>query len=207
MRVDTAGRLGLAVIRHGAPVEGLQSGEECILQWHVHLEAFKAGRPSMRKFCTSQPAALAIRACSALAHLVCFLQQQLLSAWTIFWTFTAGALLAASHGLEWSILHLQQQQLLSALNAIWSCTTGVLLAASDGLERSIFRRSVVLVYEHGNRSGARGVILSQPLGPTDLRFNPAATPGGLPALSHFLGGPVGMPGAPLLFHCAAPCLT
>ncbi|CAK0784725.1 hypothetical protein CVIRNUC_007929 [Coccomyxa viridis] len=96
MRVDTAGRLGLAVIRHGAPVEGLQSG--------------------------------------------------------------------------------------------------VLLAASDGLERSIFRRSVVLVYEHGNRSGARGVILSQPLGPTDPRFNPAATPGGLPALSHFLGGPVGMPG-------------
>ena len=71
---------------------------------------------------------------------------------------------------------------------------GVLLAASDDLERSIFRRSVVLLYEHGNRSGAKGVILSQPLGPTDPRFEPAAAPGGLPALSHFLGGPVGMPG-------------
>ena len=115
-------------------------------------------------------------------------------------------LLAASDGLGRLIFRLQQQQLLSALKAIWSSTAGVLLAASDGLERSIFRRSVVLVYEHGNRNGARGVILSQPLGPTDPRFNPAATPGGLPALSHFLGGPVGMPGAPLLFHCAAPCL-
>ena len=53
---------------------------------------------------------------------------------------------------------------------------------------------MVLLYEHGNRSGAKGVILSQPLGPTDPRFEPAAAPGGLPALSHFLGGPVGMPG-------------
>ena len=70
----------------------------------------------------------------------------------------------------------------------------MLLAASDDLERSIFRRSVVLLYEHGNRSGAKGVILSQPLGPTDPRFEPAAPPGGLPTLSHFLGGPVGMPG-------------
>ena len=52
----------------------------------------------------------------------------------------------------------------------------------------------MLVYEHGNRSGAKGVILSQPLGPTDPRFEPTAAPGGLPALSHFLGGPVGMPG-------------
>ena len=52
----------------------------------------------------------------------------------------------------------------------------------------------MLVYEHGNRSGAKGVILSQPLGPTDPRFEPASAPGGLPALSHFLGGPVGMPG-------------
>ena len=26
MRVDTLGRLGLAVIRHGAPVEGIHSG-------------------------------------------------------------------------------------------------------------------------------------------------------------------------------------
>ena len=122
---------------------------------------------------------------------------------------TTGVLLAASDGLERYILHLQQQQLLSALTVAWVCTTGVLLAASDGLERSIFRRSVVLVYEHGNRSGARGVILSQPLGPTDPRFNPAATPGGLPALSHFLGGPVGMPGEPP--HVAArsplPCMA
>ena len=55
----------------------------------------------------------------------------------------------------------------------------------------------MLVYEHGNRSGAKGVILSQPLGPTDPRFEPASAPGGLPALSHFLGGPVGMPGNPL----------
>lgn len=53
---------------------------------------------------------------------------------------------------------------------------------------------MVLLYEHGNRSGAKGVILSQPLGPTDPRFAPAAAPGSLPALSHFLGGPVGMPG-------------
>lgn len=75
-------------------------------------------------------------------------------------------------------------------------TAGVLLAASHDLERSIFRRSVVLVYEHGRRSGAKGVILGQPLGPTDPRFEPAAAPGGLPALSHFLGGPVGMPGNP-----------
>ena len=159
-------------------------------------------------FCTSQTAALAITACFALAHHfpVCFLQQHLLSALTIVCTCTAGVLLAASDGLERSIFNLQQQQLMSALKAIWSCTAGVLLAASDGLERSIFRRSVVLVYEHDNRSGARGVILSQPLGPTDPRFNPAATPGALPALSHFLGGPVGMPGAPLLFQRAAPCL-
>ena len=157
----------------------------------------------------TQLAAHAITALFAVAHqlAVCFLQQLLLSASTSVKRCTAGVLPAASHGLERSIFKLQQQQLLSALKATWACTTGVLLAASDGLERSIFRRSVVLVYEHGNRSGARGVILSQPLGPTDPRFNPAATPGGLPALSHFLGGPVGMPGAPLLFHCAAPCLT
>ena len=56
----------------------------------------------------------------------------------------------------------------------------------------------MLLYEHGNRSGAKGVILSQPLGPTDPRFEPAAAPGGLPALSHFLGGPVGMPGDALV---------
>ena len=166
----------------------------------------------MRSFCTLQQAALAITACLALAHQssVCFLQQQLLPAFTFAGTCTANVLLAASDGLEQSIFHLQQQQqqqLPSALKAVFLRTAGVLLAASDGLERSIFRRSVVLVYEHGNRSGARGVILSQPLGPTDPRFNPAATPGGLPALSHFLGGPVGMPGAPLLFRCTAPCLT
>ena len=29
MRVDAMGRLGLAVIRHGAPVEGVRSGK-----WH-----------------------------------------------------------------------------------------------------------------------------------------------------------------------------
>lgn len=40
---------------------------------------------------------------------------------------------------------------------------GVLLAASEDLERSIFRRSVVLLYRHSRRGGARGVILSQPL--------------------------------------------
>jgi hypothetical protein len=79
----------------------------------------------------------------------------------------------------------------------WICA-GVLLAASDDLERSIFRRSVVLVYEHSRRGGARGVILSQPLGPSDPRLvpsrGPASLPRGAPALSHFLGGPVGMPG-------------
>ena len=85
-----------------------------------------------------------------------------------------------------------------------SGSAGVLLAASDDLERSIFRRSVVLVYEHGNRSGAKGVILSQPLGPTDPRFEPTAAPGGLPALSHFLGGPVGMPG--LVYSLRGPSL-
>jgi len=40
---------------------------------------------------------------------------------------------------------------------------GVLLAASDDLERSIFRRSVVLLFRHSQRGGARGVILSQAL--------------------------------------------
>jgi len=54
------------------------------------------------------------------------------------------------------------------------------------------------VYEHSARGGARGVILSQPLGPTDPRLSPsrgpAALPPGSPQLSHFLGGPVGMPG-------------
>ncbi|KAK9823070.1 hypothetical protein WJX81_006746 [Elliptochloris bilobata] len=74
---------------------------------------------------------------------------------------------------------------------------GVLLAASDDLERSIFRRSVVLLYRHSRRGGAHGVILSQPLGPLDPRV-PTAGPGGLPAgapaLAHFLGGPVGLPG-------------
>ena len=39
---------------------------------------------------------------------------------------------------------------------------GTLLRASDELENSIFRRSVVLIYEH-NQFGARGVILNQPL--------------------------------------------
>ncbi|EIE26152.1 hypothetical protein COCSUDRAFT_65011 [Coccomyxa subellipsoidea C-169] len=76
--------------------------------------------------------------------------------------------------------------------------SGILLAASDDLERSIFRRSVVLIYEHSRRGGARGVILSQPLGPSDPRVvpsrGPAALPPGSPQLSHFLGGPVGMPG-------------
>ncbi|CAL8462769.1 g2302 [Coccomyxa elongata] len=75
---------------------------------------------------------------------------------------------------------------------------GILLAASDELERSIFWRSVVLIYEHSRRGGARGVILSQPLGPSDPRVvpsrGPAALPPGSPQLSHFLGGPVGMPG-------------
>jgi hypothetical protein len=90
------------------------------------------------------------------------------------------------------------------------CLSGILLAASDSLERSIFRRSVVLLYEHSAQRGARGVILSQPLGPSDPRLQqqpgagaggagalgPAALlPRGVPALSHFLGGPVGMPGA------------
>lgn len=41
--------------------------------------------------------------------------------------------------------------------------TGLLLAASEDLERSIFRRSVVLLFRHSRRGGARGVILSQPL--------------------------------------------
>ena len=39
---------------------------------------------------------------------------------------------------------------------------GTLLVASDDLEHSIFKRSVVLIYEHGPH-GARGVILNQPL--------------------------------------------
>ena len=84
MRMDTAGRLGLAVIRHGAPVEGLQSGEEPRLLRRVHLEAFEAGTPSMCMFCASQRAALAITACFTLAHhfIICFLQQQLLSVLT-----------------------------------------------------------------------------------------------------------------------------
>lgn len=122
----------------------------------------------------------------------------------------------------------------------------MLLAASEDLERSIFRRSVVLLFRHSRRGGARGVILSQPLarplstplapmaralcqwraeagpmqhtasvsgasaaqGPLDPRV-PAHGPGGLPpgapALSHFLGGPVGLPGAlPTCSACLPP---
>lgn len=89
--------------------------------------------------------------------------------------------------------------MLKAMELTQDFCTGVLLAASDDLERSIFRRSVVLVYEHSRRGGARGVILSQPLGPSDPRLaaprGPTSLPRGAPALSHFLGGPVGMPGA------------
>lgn len=35
MRVDTMGRLGLAVIRHGAPVEGIHSGAALRSAEHV----------------------------------------------------------------------------------------------------------------------------------------------------------------------------
>ncbi|KAK9795914.1 hypothetical protein WJX73_000165 [Symbiochloris irregularis] len=74
---------------------------------------------------------------------------------------------------------------------------GMLLVATGELERSIFRRSVVLLYEHSPR-GARGVILSQPITQLDPRL---ASSNGLRApassralLRHFHGGPVGMLG-------------
>lgn len=71
--------------------------------------------------------------------------------------------------------------------------------ASGDLDRSMFRRSVVLLYEHSAR-GAKGVILTQPLHPLDPRL--AGNAGlGAPVsartlLRHFHGGPVGMLGDP-----------
>lgn len=83
---------------------------------------------------------------------------------------------------------------------------GVLLVASGELERSMFRRSVVLLYEHSPR-GARGVILSQPLPAFDPRLAGSA---GLRApvssrtlLRHFHGGPVGMLGVQPSRHTEA----
>lgn len=71
--------------------------------------------------------------------------------------------------------------------------------ATGELERSIFRRSVVLLYEHSSR-GARGVILSQPITQFDPRLassNSLRAPTSSRALlRHFHGGPVGMLGMP-----------
>lgn len=84
---------------------------------------------------------------------------------------------------------------------------GTLLVASDDLDHSLFRRSVVLIYEHGEGRGAKGVILNQPMGSppeyvagggpdgADGGFNLTESVGRRgPAPKHFLGGPVGMPG-------------
>lgn len=53
--------------------------------------------------------------------------------------------------------------MISQGDAIPGLGPGTLLVASDELEHSIFRRSVVLLYEHGGPNGARGVILTQPM--------------------------------------------
>jgi len=93
---------------------------------------------------------------------------------------------------------------------------GTLLVARDALDHSIFRKSVVLVFAHGN-GGAQGVILNQPMGSqmgdevamaamnASVAINPgssqrqddssmASTKEGGAIPKHFLGGPVGMPG-------------
>jgi len=67
---------------------------------------------------------------------------------------------------------------------------GVLLVASADLENSIFRRSVVLIYEH-SASGASGVILTKSLDAGLAQEYLEGDPIRHPTVSHFVGGPVG----------------
>jgi hypothetical protein len=110
LRLEDGGRLGLAVIRHGAPVPGVGAGG-----WG------RLGGQAPPVFWLP----LRFRGClPACAPAV------LPAGWQAFWRY--GCLL-----FFW---------------LIWPCTrlaAGVLLVASDGLEHSIFRRSVVLLTQHG----------------------------------------------------------
>uniref|UniRef100_A0A061QNK1 Membrane associated ring n=1 Tax=Tetraselmis sp. GSL018 TaxID=582737 RepID=A0A061QNK1_9CHLO len=85
---------------------------------------------------------------------------------------------------------------------------GALLVASRHMDQGIFHRSVVLLYEH-SAAGACGVVLTRPLDTAllaDLDRDDAARSA---AVSHFVGGPVGMAqlGSPaqerVLLHSAA----
>jgi putative AlgH/UPF0301 family transcriptional regulator len=80
-------------------------------------------------------------------------------------------------------------------------SSGVLLLASADLDGTPFARSVVLVTQHGRR-GAQGVMLTQPLAPSDTQAFSSSTPiegSGSPATAaavtaavrHYMGGPVG----------------
>ena len=129
-----------------------------------------------------------------------------------FWSCCSRAHAASVHGSQRPQLHTRNLLCISTINAqhnfnsphklmtsSFTCS-GVVLVASGELERSMFRRSVVLLYEHSAR-GARGVILSQPLHELDPRLA-GSTGLGAPVssrtlLRHFHGGPVGMLGVHL----------